>query len=251
MVNNEEFFDGISGFYDEMISFDAALVNRKKALAALITPEMKSAADLGCGTGLDSLALAQNGLAVTSFDISEGMLNKAKEKAKQLSLDIKFYKTSLTQIPHEYFGKFDLVVSLGNTIANISRIDLEKVIHNAHELLKENGTLIIQILNYKPLENKNERIINITQSSDKYFVRFYDFYTEYVQFNILSFDKNNPKQRELTATMLFPHEAELFKEMLVADGFINLELHGDFSKSTFDKSLSKDLILKAKKDVWK
>ncbi len=44
--------------YDEMISFEKAVENKKKLLKNFIKPEMKYAADLGCGSGVDSIALA-------------------------------------------------------------------------------------------------------------------------------------------------------------------------------------------------
>lgn len=242
-MNNEEFFDGVSEFYDDMISFDTALANRRGALSEFIPSSAKYAADLGCGTGLDSLSLALNGLDVTAFDISQGMLDNAFTKARQHALNIKFNKYSLTDIPSEYNGRFDMAVSLGNTLANLNESQLEEALSRAYAILKENGTLLLQILNYHPLQKNNERIINITENGSTYFVRFYDFLGEGLQFNILSFDKNDAKKRELKSTLLYPHEEEVFRVLLTEAGFKDFKVYGSLTKSPFDPANSKDMII--------
>ena len=39
--------------------------------------------DIGCGTGRHSIELAKRGYSITGIDLSESLLQKAREKAKQ------------------------------------------------------------------------------------------------------------------------------------------------------------------------
>jgi len=109
------FYDDISCFYDEMISFENTLKSRHIAIKNLITPAMKYAADLGCGSGLDSISLALAGLDVTAFDISAGMIEIAKRNSLSRGLKINYVMSSIDKISIEYHNKFDIAVSLGNT----------------------------------------------------------------------------------------------------------------------------------------
>ena len=95
---NKNFFNSVSEFYDEMIVFDKSLINRQNALKKFIKPGMKTAADIGCGTGLDSISLSKLGLKVTSFDISEEMIQHAKSNSGQRNLEIEYVNQSADKI---------------------------------------------------------------------------------------------------------------------------------------------------------
>ena len=57
--------------------------------------------DVGCGTGFVTILAAKAGLRVTAVDWSEGMMGKAKEKAKEEGLDINFVCSDTEGLPFE------------------------------------------------------------------------------------------------------------------------------------------------------
>lgn len=69
--------------------------------------------DGGAGVGRFSIPLAQRGLKVTHFDISDSMLTKARELAKVAGVEenITFVRGSLTELQHYSDQAFDLVIS--------------------------------------------------------------------------------------------------------------------------------------------
>jgi len=247
MLNNELFFDHVSEYYDDMIGFDKALVNRKAVLKTFIRPNMSDAVDLGCGTGLDSLSLALNGLNVTSFDISEGMLEQAAIRADEMDVIIDFNKSSLPDIPESFHDKYNLAVSLGNTLAIIDRNLLKSTISKAYSLLKNDGEFLLQILNFPRLIKNSERIINITRSTEKYFIRFYDFLDDSVDFNILSYEVANPKKHDLVTTKLYPYSVDEIIALLKEAGFTKNNIYGSLSKSQFESEKSNDVVILAEK----
>lgn len=62
------------------------LVTETAELGALSTAERKTALDVGCGEGADSVWLARQGWHVTGVDISRVALQRARDHAAELSL---------------------------------------------------------------------------------------------------------------------------------------------------------------------
>ncbi len=116
---NKVFYDELASDYDDMISFEKAVEIKKKLLKNFVTDKMKSAADIGCGSGVDSISLPSLGLKVTAFDLSTEMLKVAEANSKRMKVKVEFQNYAADIIPKEFDEKFDLVISLGNTFANI------------------------------------------------------------------------------------------------------------------------------------
>jgi len=243
----EAFFDSISSFYDDMIGFDAAVSRRTESLRKFIEPAMEYAADAGCGTGIDSISLFQLGLKVRAFDISAGMIEEAEKNIKQAGAKVKFYNTSISGIPRSFDNSFDLAVSLGNTLANIPAGEISFSIQRLYEILTPGGRLLLQILNYEKLKKSNERIINITNKDNNYFIRFYDFFENYINFNILKFDSTDTGKRSLNTTPLYPYSADELNGILQKNNFRKIELFGSLKMDAFDQAKSPDVIISAYK----
>lgn len=95
--------------------------------------------DVGTGPGLIALLLAEIGHDVTGIDISEEMLKKAIENAKNLNIPAKFMQGDAEDLPFES-ESFDAVVNraLLWTLPNP-----EKAIVQWKRILKPNGKLVI------------------------------------------------------------------------------------------------------------
>ena len=244
---NNNFYNSASIFYDKMVDFDSALQKRKIFLSNFIDDKTKSVADVGCGTGVDSISLAHLGLDVNSFDPSAEMINTAKENSLRSNTKIDFYNYAASAITKTFYNKFELVVSLGNTLANIPSGKIEKSVATLFKLLKNDGRVLIQILNYEKILKEKERIVNITKKDDEYFIRFYDFGTKDLMFNILKFNADQTSRKELISTKLYPYTAKDLKKVFKEAGFKKIELFGGLDKKTFNAKTSNDLVLFAYK----
>lgn len=109
--------------------------------------KVKTVLDMTCGTGAQSINLAKRGYKVTASDISKGMLEVAKKKAK--GLKIKFYHGDIRTAK---YGKFDAVIAIFNAIGHLTKKEFEIAVKNVAENLKENGLFIFDIINLKFLK---------------------------------------------------------------------------------------------------
>ncbi|WP_122090109.1 class I SAM-dependent methyltransferase [Halalkalicoccus subterraneus] len=105
-----------SRFDDHAADYDESQDSEEyKACASLVIehadpdPE-DTVLDIGCGTGAIALALAPDAKRVVGRDISEGMMEKAREKAEQQGLDNVEFGEGRFREP-DYNDPVDIVVS--------------------------------------------------------------------------------------------------------------------------------------------
>lgn len=247
-MKNSDFYNILSSSYDSMIDFKAALPRRREALAAFIKKSYKTAADIGCGSGIDSLSLSQLGLKVTAFDPSEEMIGLARKKTRTFKINnIEFFSYAANKIPEEFKSRFDFIVSLGNTFANIEKKEIGSSLLSLNNILKQEGAILIQMVNYNKLIAEGERILNINSTQKKINIRFLDFLEDYINFNILEFDLEKPGEKKLITTKVYNHGIDFLLTQMKNAGFGSIETWCDFAKTSFDQKTSKDIIIYAQK----
>lgn len=247
ILDNKKFFSQMAEYYDLMIPFADAVERKKKILEKIIAPGNKFAADLGCGTGTDSIALAELGMKVCAFDPSLEMVDRVRKNANIAHKILSIYNHTISEITPDFNSKFDLVISFGNTFANIHNNDFLVSLKRCFDLLRKGGTFFIQLLNYHKILSERKRIVNITESGANIFVRFYDFNKDQIVFNLLMVNKSKLLDHSLISTEVFPHLKDDFEAYLAGIDFKTIDFYGDLQLNPFDREKSKDLIVRAVK----
>ncbi|MBN1339135.1 MAG: class I SAM-dependent methyltransferase [Bacteroidales bacterium] len=103
--------------------------------------------DIGCGTGRHSIELARRGYPVTGIDLSESMLAKAREKAKNAGLSIDFQKQDARSLP--FMNEFGIAIMICEGSFPLMETDEMNfsILQNAFTALKQGGKLIFTTLN--------------------------------------------------------------------------------------------------------
>lgn len=247
-MKNYDFYNGVASFYDDMIGFDASLKNRIEIFSKLFAGyNIETAADIGCGSGLDTIALASLGYKVTGFDLSEGMIELAAKNARKNKVKPEFKKISLDRLNRSEFNKYDLVVSLGNALANMNEAVLKKTLSNINSMLKSGGLAVIQILNYNKILKEKTTVIGAKIIEDNTIIRFYDYLPESISFNILQLNNKNPLISSLYKTEIYPYKKTELTQYFKEAGFLKMKAYGSLKLDKFDTEKSKDLIIAAVK----
>ncbi len=247
-MKNDDFYNGVASFYDDMIGFDASLKNRIEIFSKLFAGyNIDTAADIGCGSGLDTIALASLGYKATGFDISEGMIELAAKNARKNRVKPEFKKISLNRLNRSEFNKYDLVISLGNALANMNEAVLKKTLSNINSMLKSGGLAVIQILNYNKILKEKTTVIGSKTIEDNTIIRFYDYLPESISFNILQLNNKNPLISSLYKTEIYPYKKTELTRYFKEAGLLNMKAYGSLKLDKFDTEKSKDLIIAAVK----
>lgn len=101
--------------------------------------------DLGCGTGRNTIYLAQKGFLVYAFDISKTGVAITKKKAESLGLkNIKFDVGDMkkTPYPNNYFDAVLCMLTLSHGLLK----DNEDAINEIYRILKPKGMLITELM---------------------------------------------------------------------------------------------------------
>jgi len=103
--------------------------------------------DIGCGTGRHTIELTRRGYQVTGIDLSESLLNRAKEKAAVENLSIDFQRQDARKL--RFHDEFDLVIMLCEGAFPLMETDEMnfRILQNASTALKDKGKLIFTTLN--------------------------------------------------------------------------------------------------------
>jgi 2-polyprenyl-3-methyl-5-hydroxy-6-metoxy-1,4-benzoquinol methylase len=103
--------------------------------------------DIGCGTGRHSIELAKRGYLLTGIDLSDSLLNRAREKASEQGLSIDFRNQDAREL--NFTAEFDIVIMLCEGAFPLMETDEMnfQILRNAATALRTNGKLIFTTLN--------------------------------------------------------------------------------------------------------
>ena len=142
----EQMFDNIAPTYDQLnhrLSWDIDRAWRRKAIKQLAPYHPETMLDIATGTGDFAILAAQrlNPRQLIGADISEGMMQKGRQKVKELGLNhvISFAKEDCLHLSYDD-ESFDAVTAAFG-IRNFS--DLDRGLREMHRVLKKDGHLSI------------------------------------------------------------------------------------------------------------
>ena len=208
----EEFTKGTIGEID----FIEKEINHNKSTKIL---------DIGCGTGRHSIELAKRGYNVTGIDLSECMLERAIEKAKEAKVEVEFIKADARDLKFE--KKFDLALIIcegGFPLMETDEMNF-MILQSAAKSLKDKGKLILTTLNgLFPLFHSVKDFINSNSTDGKPDANTFDLMT-FRDKSILEFtdDGGNKKKIKCDERYYVPSEITWLLKSL---GFKKVDIYG-------------------------
>ena len=92
----QQFFDAHAEHYDENIFTKNTLAEVEFFLGLFPLAKGARILDVGCGTGRHSIELAKRGYKATGLDLSNGMLDVARKKARDAGVEVEFIQRDAT-----------------------------------------------------------------------------------------------------------------------------------------------------------
>ncbi len=196
--------------------------------------------EIACGTGRLTIPLAREGYDITGLDISEGMLEVAKEKAKSEELNITWILDDCRKF--SFSKKFNLIFIPFNSLAHIHDYEsFNRFCSSVKNHLAEKGHFIIDMFNpdLKILLGTDTARQNVAEYRDPYsddFVHITETntYDRSTQINYILWHykvgERDEFSVELNMRIYFPEE---LVSMLRYNGFKIVDRFGDWDESEF------------------
>jgi len=147
------------------------------------------ALDLGCGTGFQTVALAELGFKVLGIDLCETLLKELRNhlgnhRVELVQGDILDYKIFAQK------GPFEVVVCMGDTVTHLQRIeDVGGLLEHLYVHLEHGGTLALNFRDLTPELKGLDRIIPVKSDNDKIMATFLEYAQRHVHVHDMIFIK--------------------------------------------------------------
>lgn len=184
--------------------------------------------DIGCGTGRHSIELAKRGYHVTGVDLSDSMLQKAKENAQRQQVQVTFLKQDARSLP--YKSEFDLTLMICEGAFPLMETDEMnfQILENASNALKlKNSKLIFTTLNgLFPLFHSVKDFLESEkkEGATEYSENKFDLMT-FREHNVTTFVDDDGEKKELQCNERYYVPSELIW-MLKSLGFTSTDIFG-------------------------
>ena len=212
--------------------------------------KVKSILDCACGTGKHAIAFSRLGFHVEGCDLSSEMVKHAKKDAVTSGVEVNFVQADFKKLHEAFNRKFDCVVCVGNSLTHeLEEQGVLSALESMHQVLKEEGVVIVQIRNIPKLIRDKTRLFPVHHHKEpngdlKLFFYVLDFYPSKVTFNVVSCIENDglPKFEVNSVDYNTISESKLASLMMKA-GFKNLRTYGNFEFEEFRDLESKNIII--------
>ena len=180
--------------------------------------------DVGCGTGRHAVELAKRGYSVMGVDLSENMLNKARNQARANGVQVDFAHKDARKL--DFTEAFDLVIMICEGAFSLMETDAMnyEIILGIRRALTDGGKLIMTTLNaLYPLTKGKQDGPDSTQ------LKFNDHgYFDLMTFRehaVMKLEDDDGRDFAVVTSERFYTPAEM-KWLLSSAGFAEVELFG-------------------------
>ncbi|WP_437708275.1 class I SAM-dependent methyltransferase [Sorangium sp. So ce448] len=175
-----EHYSRMFGDYDAKVAEQRALFERLGLRPEGSSGGPHEAIDLGCGSGFQSLALAQLGFRVTAVDTSDRLLAELEARRGQLAVEI--VRGDLLDALERSDTPCALAVCMGDTLPHLgSKSDVERMFAGCARRLAPGGRLALTFRDLTRELEGADRFIPVHDSADVIMTCFLEYEPETVK----------------------------------------------------------------------
>ena len=221
-----DFYQAISKHYREIFPMNPLQAGFVKE--SFSTLQEKTLLDVGCGKGDLVLELSTSFGHLTGIDLDSSMLEDASAAAPD---NTSFLRLDMMDL-RKQFGKeaFDGLLCFGNTLPHLPDLrSISEFLRQAGNVLKGNGKLLLQIINYDRILDQDVRSLPTIDTDHCSFVRNYNYDSQahLVDFETILKIKTSG-EHIVNKIRLYPLRKAELHSMLLDAGFLSISYYGNF-----------------------
>ncbi len=249
-------YDELSQDYDRFVNWQSRLaIELPFIIEQLQIAKAHSVLDAAMGTGMHAIALAQLGYQAAGADLSQGMVERARQNAASAAVQVRFETAGFGQLAHTFMPhSFGAVLCLGNSLPHLlSSGELAQALADFAGCLSPGGVLLIQNRNFDAVLNQHNRWMepqsHFEGDAEWVFQRFYDFDPDgLLTFNMVTLKREGHGiwSQKVTSSRLRPILKDDLLSTLESVGFESITAFGNMAGSPFDPEKSGNLVVLAR-----
>lgn len=201
--------------------------------------DVKNILELACGTGNLTLPLAKKEYDIAGIDISEEMLEVAREKSIKKNIPLVLLQQDVSKLDFDLYGLDCVLCGCDGFNYIIDEKGLQNTFNKTHELLKENGIFIFDVSSYYKIKNilGNNVFAENREKIAYMWKNYFDEETSLIEMELSFFvsisdefddDSENVFERYNEKHYQRAYKNEEILSMLKSSGFENIKIYGDF-----------------------
>ena len=202
----------------------------------------RKALDIACGAGRHAMELASRGFITTANDLSPYLIDRAKEKARDINVAVSCSLSDMRDLTAE--NEFDLVVQLFSSFGYFETTNEdERVIGNIYRSLVSGGWYILDLIN--PVHLEQSLVPSSTKAIDD--LKVVEKRRIEHQRVIKEITISSPEETMYFEESVMLYDRDSIEILLEKSGFTVTAIHGDYEGHPFESSHSPRMIFFARK----
>ena len=227
------FYQQIAPYYHHIFKIN---VNQVDFIKFIIPESDSKILDIGCGIGTLSFELTNYYKNILGIDMDAEMIRVASKNMVAASKSLHFQQLSMLKLDAFIDEKsLDSIICFGNTLVHLNSLnEIANFLQQSKAILKSNGKLLLQIVNYNRIIEKNIKQLPLIENDEIIFERnyFYRKTENKIDFNTRLTVKSTQQIIENSIELL-PLLKEELALLLNKAGFKNCNYYGNFNKETY------------------
>ena len=225
----------VEAHYDQLLGpvytwmaggWDAALARNRQLLGSLgLAAWLRgTAVDLGCGSGFQTIPLAEAGFDVVALDLNDALLSELRGHAAGHL--VRIVCVDLLNFAAHLAGEAALIVCMGDTLTHLPSIEaVAALVWTAASRLQCGGRLVLGFRDLASHELTGPaRFLPVRSEADRIFTCFLDYRADYVEVNDLLHQRENGQWRFSASTYRKLRLSAASVGALLTDAGLTLEL---------------------------
>lgn len=227
------FYQQIASYYHHIFKIN---VNQVDFIKSKIPETDCKILDIGCGIGTLSFELANYYKNVLGIDMDADMIRAALKNQETVSKPIHFQQGSMLKL-NSFIEKNSVggIICFGNTLVHLNSLDeIADFFQQSKTALKLNGKLLLQIINYDKIIEKDIKQLPAIDNDEITFERnyFYRKSENKIDFNARLTVKSTQQIID-TSVELLPLLQNELALLLSNAGFHNCNYYGSFNQESY------------------